>query len=215
MPRVSALIWFSIFIASSTRIAWPTVDRRADRDEHLARSCPASARSPCRRRPRAPELVRRRASGRARPAAGAAAATGASGSHTCTEKRRPSTSTGTVRSTSCSPVVRRPPVRRRRRRPRRRELRGVHFVLDPLRRVARRAEVVVREQHVVRGDRRVHAFDLELVERAEHALDRAVAVGCPHDELADEVVVVLRDRVALVVAAVPAHARARTARAAA
>ena len=39
----------------------------------------------------------------------------------------------------------------------------------------------------------------------------ALAVGAPHDELADQVVVVLRDGVALGVAAVPAHARDRRA----
>ena len=52
----------------------------------------------------------------------------------------------------------------------------------------------------------LQARDLELAQRPQHALARSFAVGCPHDELADEVVVVLRDGVALRVAAVPAHA---------
>ena len=50
--------------------------------------------------------------------------------------------------------------------------------------------------------------DLELGERAEHALARALAVGGPDDELADQVVVVLRHGVALRVPTVPAHAGA-------
>ena len=45
-------------------------------------------------------------------------------------------------------------------------------------------------------------------ERPQHAPDGDVAVAAPHDELADEVVVVLADRVARLVAAVPAGAEA-------
>ena len=48
----------------------------------------------------------------------------------------------------------------------------------------------------------------DLVERPQHAAAGRVAVGAPHDELADEVVVVLADLVAGLVAAVPAHAEA-------
>ena len=45
-------------------------------------------------------------------------------------------------------------------------------------------------------------------ERPQHAGDGGVAVAAPHDELADEVVVVLADLVARLVAAVPADAEA-------
>src|SRR5205807_2015846 len=54
-------------------------------------------------------------------------------------------------------------------------------------------------------NRRLDTADLEFGEGPEHAVDGAIAIGRPHDELADQVVVVLGDRVALLVPAVPAH----------
>ncbi len=54
----------------------------------------------------------------------------------------------------------------------------------------------------VGGDRGRHTFDDEFVERPDRAGDRHVTVASPHDELADEVVVVLADLVAGVVAGV-------------
>ena len=48
----------------------------------------------------------------------------------------------------------------------------------------------------------------DLLERPDHAGDGGGAVLAPHDELADEVVVVLADLVAGLVAAVPADAEA-------
>ncbi len=62
------------------------------------------------------------------------------------------------------------------------------------------------EQRLVRRDGGRDPSDLELAQRAQHPCRRPGAVGCPHDELPDEVVVVLRDRVAFVVPAVPADA---------
>src|SRR5690606_25456726 len=55
------------------------------------------------------------------------------------------------------------------------------------------------------GDRGGDALDLGLLERPDHAGDRDVAVTTPHAQLAGQVVVVLRDLVAGLVAAVPAH----------
>ena len=65
-----------------------------------------------------------------------------------------------------------------------------------------------REDGEVGGDRGGDALDPHLLERPDHAVDGGVAVVAPHDELADEVVVVLADLVAGLVAAVPAHAEA-------
>ena len=59
----------------------------------------------------------------------------------------------------------------------------------------------------MRGDGGAHPRDLELAQRPQHAVTRRLAVGTPHHELADQVVVVLGDGVALRVPAVPAHAR--------
>jgi hypothetical protein len=62
------------------------------------------------------------------------------------------------------------------------------------------------EDREVGGDRGGHALDDRFLERTDHAGDGGRAVLAPHAELADEVVVVLADLVALFVAAVPAHA---------
>ena len=130
----------------------------------------------------------------------------ASGSQSFTEKRLPLTSTGTVRSSSGLGLRRSSPRRRgrgrRRRRTRRRRPRP--------RPTSSSASTAAKSGcdssatcagMVVRTPR-----DLELAQRAQHAVTRRLAVGGPHDELADQVVVVLRDGVALRVAAVPAHA---------
>ena len=82
----------------------------------------------------------------------------------------------------------------------------VDFVLDPLGRVGDGAELGCVEQREVRGDRRAHALDLELAERPEHPLDRAVAIGRPHDQLADRGCRSTARSCRPLVAAVPAHA---------
>src|SRR5215207_2527487 len=98
------------------------------------------------------------------------------------------------------------PVRGWRRQGIRERLR-VDLFLDPSRRVLAGDEVGMVEQREVGGHGRAHPAHLELPQRSEHPAPRRLPVGAPHHELADEVVVELRDRVALVVAAVPAHPR--------
>ena len=69
-----------------------------------------------------------------------------------------------------------------------------------------RLEVGVAQDREVGGDRGGDAFDHHLLERTDGAGDRGRAVLAPHDQLADEVVVVLADRVAGLVAGVEADA---------
>ena len=71
-----------------------------------------------------------------------------------------------------------------------------------------RREVGVPQDRQVGRDRGGDALDHHLLEGADGAGDRGRAVLAPHDQLADEVVVVLADRVAGLVAAVEAHAEA-------
>ena len=54
-------------------------------------------------------------------------------------------------------------------------------------------EARVREERLVEADQRLHAADLELAERAEHAPDRVLAVGAANDQLGDHRVVERRD----------------------
>ena len=84
--------------------------------------------------------------------------------------------------------------------------RQVERLLDPLRRVLHRREVGVAQDREVGRDRRGDAFDDHLLEGPDGAGDRGRPVLAPHDQLADEVVVVLADRVAGLVAGVEAHA---------
>ena len=70
-------------------------------------------------------------------------------------------------------------------------------------------ERLVGEDDDVSAQRRRDALDGRLFDRAQHAPSRAFAIGRPHDELGDEVVVVLGDRVARDVPGVEAHARTR------
>src|SRR5713101_245887 len=49
-------------------------------------------------------------------------------------------------------------------------------------------------------------FDLGFAKGAQHSMDRFLAVGAPHDELADQVVVELADGVAFFVAGIGPHA---------
>ena len=81
----------------------------------------------------------------------------------------------------------------------------VEALLDPLRRVLDRREVGVAQDRQVGGDRRGDALDHSSLERRDRARDRHVAVAAPHDQLADQVVVVLADLVAGVVPGVEAH----------
>jgi hypothetical protein len=67
-------------------------------------------------------------------------------------------------------------------------------------------ELGVGEDGHVGRDGGLDAVHDELVERPQHATDGDVPVRAPHDELAHQVVVVLGDLVAGLVAAVPAHA---------
>ena len=69
-------------------------------------------------------------------------------------------------------------------------------------------EVGVPQDRQVGGDRRGDTLDHEFVERPDRAGDGDLAVAAPHDQLADEVVVVLADLVARLVAGVEAHAEA-------
>ena len=65
---------------------------------------------------------------------------------------------------------------------------------------------VLEDQPVQRHERR-HALDHELVERAQHAQARALAIAVPDAELGDQRVVEADDLVALLDARVDAHAR--------
>ena len=126
-----------------------------------------------------------------------------SGTHTATEYLRPLTSTSTSRRTFGSSPSGAP----------KEGAAGslvtsgqVERVLHPLRRVRRGDEVGVREDRDVGRLGGGDALDLELAERSQHPRDGDVAIAAPHDELADEVVVVLADLVARFEAAVPPHA---------
>ena len=101
---------------------------------------------------------------------------------------------------------------RRRRRARRRlgdQAAQVEGLLDPLGRVGGRDEIGVAQDGLVGGQGGGHARDARLADGPEHAPASRLAVGGPHDQLGDEVVVVLRDRVAGLVAGIEADARAR------
>ena len=87
------------------------------------------------------------------------------------------------------------------------EDRLVELLFHPLRRVVTGGEVGVRDQDAVRRRRGVDPLDVDLAQGAQHAMPGLVPVGGPHHELADEVVVVLGDGVALFVAGVPTHPR--------
>ena len=152
--------------------------------------------------------------GRLRPrrapagAPAAAATDGASGSQSFTVNRLPSTSTGTVRSTSARAAAPSGSARRGR---------GVAAAAaansdgrPPPR--ATSSSGCPRRSRGARAARCAPGSWCGCPSISSSSSARsmpgpgAVAVGRPHDELADEVVVVLRDGVALVVAAVPAHA---------
>src|SRR5204863_8160965 len=98
-------------------------------------------------------------------------------------------------------------LRGRRGRRRRGDAGEVERLLDPLRRVLTVDEVLVREDGDVGWHRRGDALDLGLRDRAPHPLARLLAVTTPRDELADEVVVVLRHLVAALVAGIEAGER--------
>ena len=155
--------------------------------------------------PAPPPAVRRARRGLTPPAAGEPAIGPAdSGTHTSTSKRLPLTSTVVCRRTSGSGSS--SSVGRTRRWGRSSESREVELLLDPLGGVGDVDEVVVAQDREIGGDGRRHPFHGELVEGTDRAGDRGRAVAPPHDQLADEVVVVLADLVTVVIAGVEAHA---------
>ena len=85
------------------------------------------------------------------------------------------------------------------------DVREVEVLLDPLGGVLDRHEVGVAQDRQVGGDRGGHTLDDQVFERADRAPDRRVAVFAPHDQLADQVVVVLADLVAGFVPGVEPH----------
>ena len=86
--------------------------------------------------------------------------------------------------------------------------RGHQLGLDePMARLAL-DEARMREQRLVEADQRLHALDVELVERAQHSPARVLAVDAVHDELRDHRVVERGDLAAGNDARVDAHARA-------
>ena len=74
---------------------------------------------------------------------------------------------------------------------------------------ARLDEALVREERLVEADQRRRAVDHELVERAQHAAARVLAIGAVHDELRDHRVVERRDLAAGDDAGVDADPRSR------
>jgi hypothetical protein len=202
VPAFSAVIWFSIFIASSTTTGVPTSTASPTATSTFTIvPCMGAITWPA---PAPPPPSEAAGLGRAlRAAPPAAAATGApSGTHMATEKRRPSTSTSTERRTrgsASSPAgaggagaVTDDRSRRS----------STHFVecsaamKSGWLRIALWAGVVVATPSTI-----------ELVERPQQPLAGLLPVAAPHDQLGDEVVVVLADLVALGVAGVEAHER--------
>ena len=193
VPALSALMLFSIFMASRTTsgvptsTAWPTSTSTFTMVPCIGT---ATLPLPAAGAPPAAAARRGRVPAAAPAPAAATAAIGTSGTHTFTEKRLPSTSTSTSRCTFGALAVlgrRRPAASPAT------EAGEVEAVLDPLRRVLGGGEVGVLEDGDVGRDRGVDALDAELPQRPQRPGDGDVAVGAPHDELADEVVVVLAD----------------------
>src|SRR6185437_13715698 len=69
-------------------------------------------------------------------------------------------------------------------------------------------ELRIADQFLVQRNGGLHAFDDELLERAAQAPDAALAVGAVDDQLADHAVVVRRDLIAGVEAAIDADVHA-------
>ena len=213
VPAMSAAMLFSIFIASSTQTAWPTstVSPTATSTFTIV-PCIGTVTLPLPAPTAAPAAAGPLAAAAPRPAAPAPAATTApavSGTHTATLKRLPLTSTSTSRAhLRLGLVVAGAPARRGVDADRR----EVERVLDPLGRVLGGDEVGVLEDGDVGRDRGRRCPRSRTRASARSMRSMAVlAVGAPHDELADEVVVELADLVARLVAAVPPHAEARAA----
>ena len=86
------------------------------------------------------------------------------------------------------------------------EVAEVEPLLDPLGRVLAVCEIRVRQDPLSSRDRGGDALDLGLLEGTEHAATGLLPILGPHHELGDQVVVVLADRVARLVAGVEAGA---------
>ena len=80
----------------------------------------------------------------------------------------------------------------------------VEAVLDPVGRMGVVLEGLGFQDGDVGGNGRRDAFDLEFADGAQCTSNRSVAVSAPHDQLADQVVVVLADLVAGLIAGVEA-----------
>ena len=169
-----AVISFSIFIASTTQITWPS------------RTSSPSATSTASTVPCIGLTTASRAAAWCGAVAGCARAGGGQlgvrrlGPEQVTSKRRPSSSTPTTssRTRAARGAAAVPAVR--------------HALGDRLHEAEARLagdEARVLEQRPVERDERRHALDHVLVERAQHAAAGALAVGVPDDELGDERVV--------------------------
>ena len=212
MPALSAMMLFSIFIASSTHSVSPSATSSPSRDQHLHDRAlhRDDDRAGAGGRGAPPEAPRRGLGLRA-PPPGATAAASDSGTHIDTAKRLPLTSTSTSRRTfGSAPSASATGRRRASTTPRTgRGSSSTHLV-----ECSSAAKSGCFEDGEVGRDRGGDPLDHRLLERPDHAGDGGRTVLAPHAELAGEVVVVLADLVAGLVAAVPAHAEARRRRAA-
>ncbi|CAB4659069.1 unannotated protein [freshwater metagenome] len=68
-------------------------------------------------------------------------------------------------------------------------------------------EVLMLEDGEVGGNRCGDSLNAELTQSAQRATNRSLTIGAPANELANEVVVVLADGVARLVAAIPAGSK--------
>ena len=205
VPAFSAVIWFSIFIASSTHDRLTDLDGLADLDEHL------HDRALHRHRRRCPAAGRRAAAadGRGRLLGGLAGARRGD--------RRGDVGHPQLHGEALAVDLDVDVALDQRRRRRRRRGAGAGGAATPLRSSVSSTHLVECSRRRSRGGARIARSAGIVVATPSTTISssarimRAMAVGAvlaPHDELADEVVVVLADVVAGLVAAVPAHAEA-------
>ena len=81
----------------------------------------------------------------------------------------------------------------------------VELLLDPLGAVLHRLEVGVAQDREIGRDRGGHTVDDHFLQRANRASNRSRTILAPHNQLADQVVVVLADCVAALIAGVETH----------
>ena len=197
VPAFSALMAFSIFMASSTQTVWPDLDLVADGHEdlddgalhgHGHRARPGPGRRGAAPWPAAPAAAPRRA--------GCRRATGDLGDP---ELHGVAAAVDLGGHLAQHPWLGRSPASAASA-PRRRQSRGqgrqVEAVLDPAGRVLGLDEVGVLEDGDVGRDGGGHPGDLGLAERPQHPPAGRLAVVAPDDELGHQVVVVLADGVA-------------------